>query len=198
MSLQPITILGYDTRGGLQTSKKPFLIPEEAFQKLENAYSYRDQVKKREGIKLVGRLQRDFTSVNYFTTSASPWTFNLKVVTGYVLTANNANPGQVTTKYPHGLTTGDQVIITGIVGATGYNNTTFTITVVDSTNFTVGVDAGAFGAYISGGFWISNRSLSATEPRAEIKPGSFPMTITGTTYTDSGNGVITSNLAGVS
>lgn len=72
MSLQPITILGYDTRGGLQTSKKPFLIPEEAFQKLENFYAWRDQVKKREGIKLVGRLQRNLTGESLGMTAAGP------------------------------------------------------------------------------------------------------------------------------
>src|SRR5574338_1191594 len=106
MTLQPISVLGFDNRGGLQTNKKPFLIPEQAFQKLENAFVFRDRTKARDGIKLLGRLQRTFSSINYFTTGASPWSFNIRAVSGYVQTANNANPGQVTTKYPHGLTTG--------------------------------------------------------------------------------------------
>ncbi len=55
--MQPITIAGYDS-GGLQNNKKPFLLPDQAFHVLYNAYVWRDRVKKREGIDLLGRLRR--------------------------------------------------------------------------------------------------------------------------------------------
>ncbi len=55
--LQPFTIAGYTS--GLQTDKKPFLIPDKAFSVLNNAYVYRERVVKREGLELVGRLKRD-------------------------------------------------------------------------------------------------------------------------------------------
>lgn len=55
-SLQQIYISG--SKSGLLNNVKPFLIPEDAFSTLENAYVWRDRVKKREGIKLVGRLRR--------------------------------------------------------------------------------------------------------------------------------------------
>lgn len=72
MSLQPINIFGYDNRGGLQTNKKPVWIPEQAFQKLENAYAWRDAVLEREGLKLVGRLRRDLTAQSLGNTVAGP------------------------------------------------------------------------------------------------------------------------------
>lgn len=77
MSLQPIPILGYDQAGGLQTNKKPFLIPNTAFQKLENAYVFRDRILKREGIKLLGRLQRILSGESLGNSGASPWSFNI-------------------------------------------------------------------------------------------------------------------------
>lgn len=186
----PIAIGTYNK--GLQTNKKPFLLPDEAFSQLENAYVWRERVKKREGLELLGRLRRVFNTFNFFPFSTNPFNFNLLTVTGFVSTANNGNPGKITTTYPHGLTTGDIIIISGIVGATGYNNTVFTITVVDALNFTVGVNAGGFGAYVSGGFWISSRLLTATEPNASLECGSIKFTIgsggNATVYNDDGAG----------
>lgn len=60
MSLQPILIGAYSS--GLQTDKKPFLLIDSAFQELTNAFVWRERVKKRDGIKLVGRLRRVLTS----------------------------------------------------------------------------------------------------------------------------------------
>jgi ubiquitin-activating enzyme E1-like protein len=187
---KPLYVQGMST--GLVQNRQQFILPNDAYPVLENAFVWREQLKRRQGLQLLGRLQRSFSAFNFFLSGASPWTFNILSVSGYVLTANNANPGKITTTYPHGLTTGDKVIITGIVGATGYNNVTFTITVVDALNFTIGVTAAGFGAYVSGGFWISNRSLSATEPNAQIRPGSVTLVIgTGggaVTFTDQGDG----------
>jgi len=73
--LQPITIGEYKT--GLQKDKKPFLIADEAFQTLENAYVWRSRVKKREGNRILGRLRRIFTDVAMGNSSATPWTFNI-------------------------------------------------------------------------------------------------------------------------
>ena len=189
-ALTPLFITGMSK--GLQKNKKPFLLPDQAWSTLYNGYVFRERELKREGNELLGRLQRNFSSINFFLSGASPWSFNILTVSGYVKNANNANPGQITTTAPHNLTTGDKVIITGILGATGYNNVTFTITVVDALNFTVGANAAGFGAYTSGGFFISNRSLSATEPLAEVEPGSFTLVMGGITFTDNGNGTITS------
>jgi hypothetical protein len=66
--MQPIYISGYNK--GLQNNKKPFLLPDEAFPNLQNAYVWRDRVKKREGLRLLGRLRRNLTGFaagNYST-----------------------------------------------------------------------------------------------------------------------------------
>jgi hypothetical protein len=57
MGLQQLYIAGSDA--GLQLDKKPFLIPDKAFAKLENAYVWRDRVVKRQGLRILGRLQRN-------------------------------------------------------------------------------------------------------------------------------------------
>ena len=59
-SFSPLVIAGSDQ--GLRLDKKSFLIPDNAFGTLENAYVWRDQVKKREGLKLLGRLRRSLTN----------------------------------------------------------------------------------------------------------------------------------------
>jgi len=61
---------------------------------------------------------------------------------------STANPTVVTTAAAHGLTTGNQVTITGIVGATQANGT-WAVTVTDATHFTVPVNV--TGTYASGG-----------------------------------------------
>lgn len=70
MSFETIPIFGYDNGGGLQRNKKPFLLRDQAFQRLENAYVYRESVRKRRGIELVGRLQRIVTGASLGNTGA--------------------------------------------------------------------------------------------------------------------------------
>ena len=58
----------------------------------------------------------------------------------------------VETATAHGLTTGDTVNFAGIVGTTELNTGLWTVTVVDTTNFTLdGTDGDDFTAYTSGG-----------------------------------------------
>lgn len=58
--LQCVPIIGSDK--GIQTNVKPYLIPDKAFQELQNAYVYRDRLVKRENLKLLGRLRRVLTA----------------------------------------------------------------------------------------------------------------------------------------
>lgn len=60
MSFQPVLISSFNS--GLTKDKKPYLLIDDAFQQIQNAYTWRETVKKREGIKLIGRLRRCFTS----------------------------------------------------------------------------------------------------------------------------------------
>lgn len=77
MSLQPIPVISFDQNGGLKTNKKPLLIPSTAYQRLENAYTYRDRTIKREGLELLGRLRRTITGGNLGNSGVSPWTFTI-------------------------------------------------------------------------------------------------------------------------
>jgi len=54
----PYLIAQYEPNSGLNTYSEPFLIPEKAFQVLEDAYCWRGRIKRRRGNKLLGRLTR--------------------------------------------------------------------------------------------------------------------------------------------
>lgn len=63
-------ITGYSS--GLTQNKKPFLLPDQAWQTLENGYVWRERVRKREGTKLLGRLRRDLAGSSLGVTPAGP------------------------------------------------------------------------------------------------------------------------------
>jgi hypothetical protein len=84
-------------------------------------------------------------------TGAVEWT---SAVTGSITAASDAGPIVITTGTTTGLTTGDSVTVGGVNGNTAANGT-FTITVLNSTQFQLN---GATGnaAYTSGGVWDYN------------------------------------------
>ena len=64
----------------------------------------------------------------------------------------NTNPCAVTTGSPHAMLTGDVVDFSSVGGTTEINTGTYTITVTSPTTFTLdGINATAYGVYISGG-----------------------------------------------
>lgn len=73
------------------------------------------------------------------------------ISTKNITNATQANPCQITTNTTHGLTDGQVVQIASVSGMTELNGNSYTATVVDSTNFTIGVDSTGYGAYTSGG-----------------------------------------------
>lgn len=76
-----------------------------------------------------------------------------------VLSVSNANPGVVTTSTAHGFTTGQKVILQNfsnsvgnVLAVTGMTNLTFfpvTVTNIDATHFSIGIDTTSFGTYIA-------------------------------------------------
>ncbi len=182
-----VTIGGYPS-GGLTQDKKPALLANEAFSELENAYVFRERTKKRDGEVPMGRLSRLFTSHSIGNSGASPWTFILYYfatgVRGPITAITNANPGEVTST-GHGLSSGMQVTFSGVGGMIQLNGNTYTITVVNANQFTIGVDTTAYGVYTSGGIWVN-------QPNAQIAPGSVTIVMGGVTFVDQGNGTLTS------
>lgn len=80
---------------------------------------------------------------------------NLPYVNGTITNVVPGGNGRVTSPN-HRLTTGDMVTIIDVVGITGINNMTFTITVVNANEFDLNAAVG--GAYVSGGTWTSPSS----------------------------------------
>ncbi len=74
--MQSIDISGFNS-GAQKKNKKPFLLVDDAFQELQNAYVWREEVKKREGMQFIGRFRRVFTAASIGNSGASPWTINL-------------------------------------------------------------------------------------------------------------------------
>lgn len=84
-----------------------------------------------------------------------------------------ANPAVVTVSAPHGLSTGDEVRIEGVVGMTEVNDRNFVITVVDADEFSLdGEDSTGHGAYVSGG----NAFLIVEKAVGEVVQTNYVMT----------------------
>lgn len=66
-----------DVKTGLETDRTPFIINNDAFPKLENAYVWRGRILRKRGDQLLGRLERGLTASSIGNTGASPWTFNI-------------------------------------------------------------------------------------------------------------------------
>lgn len=75
MSYSPLKIVGNST--GLVQSREEFLLPDDAYPFLENAYVWRERILRKKGYELLGRLRRVFTATSIGLSGPSPWTFNL-------------------------------------------------------------------------------------------------------------------------
>lgn len=144
MSFQP-NYITFNNKG-LVANKKPFLLMDNAFQTIENAYVWRERIKKREGLKLAGRLRREFTNENVgnVTINASTTTvFNLFTLLSISETNAELEPGDITTitlafAAPNSQTwtdsTGTGVMTgnTGTIDSVSINYPTGDVTVVNS------------------------------------------------------------------
>jgi hypothetical protein len=138
MTLQPIYIAGLNA--GLETDKKPFLLPNQAFQILNNAYCFRERILKREGITLIGRLQRIYASTSLGNSGASPWTFNLFSTVSPAITETNA-----------------EIASAGLIGSVPLSITIGANTITDLGNGTFSTSGGITGYlnYITGSVTIT-------------------------------------------
>jgi len=108
------------------------------------------------------------------STANSTFNSGIFLITGFealnysvsTTSGNAVSPIQVTTTAPHALTTGQTVTISGVTGNTNANGT-FTITVLNNTQFTLNGTTGN-GAYAGGGTVVTNcyiidyRTMGAT------------------------------------
>lgn len=135
MSLQSIFIGGIES-GGLVQDRKPWLTPDQAFVQLDNAYVWRQRVKKREGLELVGRLRRVLTdtALGNFA-SAGPGSGSIFIFTQLGITATEPNA-----QIQPGTLANPLVITWGAPGSQTLTDTTGTgvlvISPVDATKIT--------------------------------------------------------------
>lgn len=83
--------------------------------------------------------------------STTTFTYTLGSATNKTITNISQAANAVVTSATHGLSTGNVIFITGVVGMTQVNNLPFTITVVDANTFTIGVNSTGYTAYGSAG-----------------------------------------------
>jgi hypothetical protein len=157
---------------GLRTDRKPFVIDNDSFPTLVNAYQWRGRIKRKRGTSLLNRLQRNISETDTLSSGATtlaeapvvPGTFSFTdTTTSYLYTDLNGNlfvttPITGATQATNCVLTannnfsnGDSVFITGVVGMTQLNNNTYTIVSRTSTHITLNVNSTGFTSYSSAG-----------------------------------------------
>lgn len=66
---KPLYVKG--VQGGLVQSREEFILPDDAYPVLENAYVWRERIKRKQGFRRLGRLRRNFTSVSLGNTGGA-------------------------------------------------------------------------------------------------------------------------------
>lgn len=140
-------------------------------------------------------------SGNTFTVSVAGTLPTITLSTPLIAGIAIGNPCQITTKTAHGLTTGSTVIISNVNGGTFSTpiNGTFTVTVVNSTNFTVASNCTAVPTANTGSVLATTGNINVNDNRNAVITA-LHAAGTGTYSYTSGDGVAVinySNLAGV-
>ncbi len=90
---QPLYIKAPET--GLVQQRQEFILPDDAYPILQNAYVWREQLRRKQGYQLLGRLQRNFTLASLGMSPASvTWSFNFYTTVSPNIT--ELNPSIVT------------------------------------------------------------------------------------------------------
>lgn len=76
MSYSPLYIAGMET--GLVQSRQEFILPNDAYPTLENAFVWRERIKRKQGYKLLGRLRRILTDLSLGNApGGTTWNFTI-------------------------------------------------------------------------------------------------------------------------
>jgi hypothetical protein len=120
-----------------------------------------------------GFIWSNGTSTGYRTQAALNFRMTPNPTTGldYVLVAGvtKNNPGVVTTTVAHGFSDGDRVFFTHFTSGGGMLQLIYekvTVTVIDSTHFSIGLDTTAYTTWVSGGrVWKGHNYYDITDAR---------------------------------
>jgi hypothetical protein len=123
----PLKITGMTT--GLVQERENFLLPDDAYPTLQNAYVWRERILRKKGFELLGRLQKNIGTTNAMTGNATITISPLPIQTGiasFVIGTDIFNdPG--TTSNP-----GIQTLLTNSTGSATLNRLTGTLTILGS------------------------------------------------------------------
>ena len=81
------TLVIANFRTGYETNREPFIIDNDAFPVLNNAFIWRGRARKKRGTKQLGRLERTFTTASIGVSGASVWSFNIYALLTPAITA---------------------------------------------------------------------------------------------------------------
>lgn len=87
-ALENIFITGYAK--GMVQNKRPFLIPDQAWQVMDNAYTWRERILKREGLEFLGRLRRSLMAQVLGLTSGGTTDSFVDILAGFRANEPNA------------------------------------------------------------------------------------------------------------
>lgn len=142
----PLHITG--PKEGLVQSRQEFILPNDAYPQLRNAYVFRERLQRKRGCQLIGRLRRLLNNVLLAPLFSPPFggTYNYNVLTGAGLTTIEPNaslvPGSISTITCDFVAIGQQLVDsvgTGVMTVVGagpivsakinYATSTITVTV---------------------------------------------------------------------
>jgi len=75
MTYVPLYVKQFES--GLIQNRQNFILPDDAFPVLENAYIFRERIQRRQGFEFLGRLRRTYNAASLGLSGGSPWTFNI-------------------------------------------------------------------------------------------------------------------------
>ena len=104
-------------------------------------------------IWIAGSLYSGTIDGNHYKYFYDDWPVYFTGSSGVITGITQANPG-IVTDVDHGLTDGDTVLISGVVGMTEVNGNRYVITYLTINTYSI-VDTSGFTPYVSGGTWVS-------------------------------------------
>lgn len=137
---KPLKITGMQT--GLVQSREEFILPNDAYPILENAFVWRERIKRKQGYELLGRLRRILTAQNLGNTDGvGNFTGNIRTILG--LAANEPNSsiqcGSVSITVGAQVFTdpnGDGILVGGGGGTINYSTMVVTLATAPALPFT--------------------------------------------------------------
>lgn len=99
------TVISFSNHG-LTKNADAFVIADDAYEELENAFTWRGVLHKRSGYQTLGRLRRVLTAVSIGDTSSATTTYNIFTLIGVLATEPNASLQPGTAASPITITMG--------------------------------------------------------------------------------------------